>query len=203
MKKIYYILGGIIGLSFIIGGYFFPRIGNFLGRSASLHSAIDMAGNNITRIGIASTTSLYVSNGDFRIYNGNNDYINLVASSSDFTSYNFRFPKDDGDTKELLQTDGEGNLDWVATSSLEISINTIIRTTTCNLNGEAPATCTATVNCSAGEIVYGGGFSDSITTSLGNWHNRSYPSSTTAWTCVFYTDNSRTDTMTCYAICAI
>lgn len=65
MKKIYYILGGIVGLSFIIGGYFFPRVDNFVGRTASQHSGMTMVGDidmsnneidNVDKVGIGTST---------------------------------------------------------------------------------------------------------------------------------------------------
>jgi hypothetical protein len=63
----------------------------------------------------------------------------------------------------------------------------------------AGAGCTATATCPGGKSLLGGGFSNS-------WVDitvlASYPSSTTAWSCHFWSTSSGGVSPTCYALCA-
>lgn len=130
----------------IIGGYYYPQIipeppMQMLGRTASKHSAmsmigdITMNGNNVYGIGTATTTNLYIKNGNFRLYNSNGDYTQLLATSTSFTDYSLYFPADDGDSGEFLKTDGSGKLDWGSVTMTGEYISTASATSSSPIDG--------------------------------------------------------------------
>lgn len=73
-------------------------------------------------------------------------------------------------------------------------------TTTFNMDAGSPSTGTATLSCSAGKQILGGGASN--VKNVASSRLDSYPSSNTAWTVDIIGANGENDTITVYAICA-
>lgn len=98
-------------------------------------------------------------------------------------------------------------MDYATTTNLTISgscvgcVKTEIKTNTCNLTGGAGTTCTATVACSAGYVVVGGGYNAGGTPAETVAYQNA-PNGTTNWE-VSFRDTAAGDngTETAYAIC--
>jgi hypothetical protein len=145
------------------------------------HFATDSSFSNSTVLVENSTFSIN-PNSEFRLKDDDSsNYVRLRPAAVTTANWDLRLPPDDGDAGEFLQTNGSGTATW------ERPVTALVTGTP----AAASATCTAT--CASG-VLTGGGCTNDTAIAL----QKSYPSSTTVWSCEYAT---ALGTCTAYAIC--